>query len=181
MSARDVFRVLRTPVTLAVLLVVLGYGAWWGYKSVLTVPVSTANACVSQTLSQLLPTQVTVRVLNGGDTKGLASEVAKNLKARGYKVATIGNTDEVITTPVIIGATIDSPAVKLVATNFPQATVRADNRNDGTVDVLIGQNNASLMPATGYSSALPLPGGSACLTKTTPTPSPSASPTVAKT
>ncbi len=181
MSARDVFRVLRTPVTLAVLLVVLGYGAWWGYKSVLTVPVSTANACVSQTLSQLLPTQVTVRVLNGGDTKGLASEVAKNLKARGYKVSTIGNTNEVIATPVIVGATVDSPAVKLVASNFPSATLRADNRNDGTVDVLIGQNNASLMPSAGFSSAMPLPGGTACLPKTIPTPSPSATPTAVTT
>lgn len=181
MSARDVFRVLRTPVTLAILLVVLGYGAWWGYKSVLTVPVSTANACVAQTLSQLLPTQVTVRVLNGGDTKGLASEVAKNLKARGYKVSTIGNTDEVIGTPVIVAATVDSPAALLVASNFPGATVRADNRNDGTVDVLIGQNNPSLMPAAGYSSAMPLPGGTACLPKSTATPSPSATPTVVKT
>jgi hypothetical protein len=72
--------------------------------------------------------------------------------------------------------------VKLVASNFPSATLRADNRNDGTVDVLIGQNNASLMPATGYSSAIPLPGGTACLPKSaTPTPTPSATPTAVKT
>lgn len=172
MTAHDVFRVLRTPVTLVVLLVVLGYGAWWGYKSVLTVPVSTANACVSQTLSQLVPTQVTVRVLNGGDTKGLASEVARNLKARGYKVTTIGNTDETITTPVIVGATADSPAVMLVASNFTGATTRADNRNDGTVDVLIGANEANLMPSTGYATSVPIPNGTACLPRTTSSPSP---------
>lgn len=181
MTVRDVFRMLRTPVTLALLLVVLGYGAWWGYKSVLTVPVSTANACVSQTLSQLLPTQVTVRVLNGGDTKGLATDVAKALKARGYKVSAVGNTDEAVTTPVIVGASVDSPAVKLLAGNFPTATVRADNRIDGTVDVLIGTKTPDFMPASGFPSAIAIPNGSACLPKSTPTPSSATpSPTAAK-
>lgn len=180
MSARDVFRMLRTPVTLALLLVVLGYGAWWGYKSVLTVPVSTANACVSQTLNQLLPTQVTVRVLNGGDTKGLATDVAKALKARGYKVSAVGNTDEAVTTPVVVGGSVDSPAVKLVAGNFTGATLRADNRIDGTVDVLIGTKTPDLMPASGYPSAIEIPNGSACLPRVTTTPSVTPTPSATK-
>ena len=180
MSFRQVIRWLRTPVTLVVLLVVLGYGAWWGYKAVLTVPVSTLNACVSQPVTQLTPDKVTVRVLNGGDVKGYASEVAKVLKARGYNISVVSNTSEAITTPVIVGGTVDSPAVKLVASNFPGATLRADNRNDGTVDVLIGAKSDKTIPTTGFSTSVPVPNGNVCLPKsqsspTSPIPSPTAS------
>jgi hypothetical protein len=184
-SVRDVIRWLRTPVTLVVLLVVLGYGAWWGYKAVLTVPVSTANACVTQPVAQLTPDKVTVRVLNGGDLKGYATEIAKALKARGYNIAVVSNTNETITTPVIIGATVDLPAVKLVASNFPAATLRGDNRNDGTVDVLVGEKTDKTMPATGFATAVPVPDGNACLPKSqlvsgSPSPSGSGSPTAKK-
>lgn len=182
MSARDVIRWMRTPVTLVVLLVVLGYGAWWGYKAVLTVPVSTINACVSQPVTQLTPDKVTVRVLNGGDVKGYATEVAKILKARGYNISVVSNTSETITTPVIVGGSIDLPAVKLVASNFPEATLRADNRNDGTVDVLVGAKTDKTIPTAGWATAVPVPNGKACLPKgqassTSPTPAPSASAT----
>jgi hypothetical protein len=177
-SVRDVIRLLRTPVTLVVLLVVLGYGAWWGYKAVLTVPVSTANACVSQPVSQLTPDKVTVRVLNGGDVKGYATEVAKALKARGYNISVVSNTNEAITTPVIVGGSVDSPAMKLVASNFPGATLRADNRNDGTVDVLVGDKTDKTMPATGFATAVPVPNGNACLPKSAvSSATPSGSPT----
>lgn len=181
MSFRQVIRWLRTPVTLFVLLVVLGYGAWWGYKAVLTVPVSTLNACVSQPVTQLTPDQVTVRVLNGGDVKGYATEIAKVLKARGYNIAVVSNTNETITTPVIVGATAESPAVKLVASNFPEATIRPDNRNDGTVDVLVGAKTDKTIPATGFASSVPVPNGNACLPKSQGSATPSATPAASKT
>ncbi len=174
-------RWLRTPVTLAVLLVVLGYGAWWGYKAVLTVPVSTINACVSAPVTQLMPDQVTVRVLNGGDVKGFATEVAKILKARGYNISVVSNTSEVVTTPVIVAGTVDSPAVKLVASNFPEATLRADNRNDGTVDVLLGIKTDKTIPDKGFATAMPVPNGQACLPKDQPSASPSQTPTASPT
>ena len=182
MSFRQVIRWLRTPVTLVVLLVVLGYGAWWGYKAVLTVPVSTVNACVSEPVTQLTPDKVTVRVLNGGDIKGYATEVAKVLKARGYNISVVSNTSETITSPVIVGGTVDSTAMKLVASNFPEATLRADNRNDGTVDVLIGAKTDKTLPATGFSTAFPVPNGKACLPKSQISAgSPSATPTASVT
>ncbi len=168
--------------TLVVLLVVLGYGAWWGYKAVLTVPISTANACVSRPVTELTPDKVTVRVLNGGDIRGYATEVAKVLKARGYNIAVVSNTSEAITTPVIVGGSVYLPAVKLVASNFPGATLRADNRNDGTVDVLVGAKTDQTLPTAGYATAVPVPNGQACLPKSeissgSPTPVPSASAT----
>lgn len=177
MTANEVIRMVRVPVTLVILLVILGAGAWWGYKAVLTTPVSTANACVSQPVEQLTPNKVTVRVLNGGDTKGYATEVAKALKARGYSISVISNTSEVITTPVIVGGSVDLPAVKLVASNFPEATLRADNRNDGTVDVLIGTKSDKTLPDTGFATAMPVPNGSACLPKSQVSPTATPTPT----
>lgn len=182
MSFRQVIRWLRTPVTLVVLLVVLGYGAWWGYKAVLTVPISTANACVSLPVTQLTPDKVTVRVLNGGDVKGYATEVAKTLKARGYNISVVSNTNETIVTPVIVGGSVDAPAMKLVASNFPEATLRADNRNDGTIDVLVGAKTDKTIPATGFATAVPVPNGKACLPKSaSSSASPSATPAASAT
>lgn len=182
MSFRDVIRFLRTPVTLGVLLVVLGYGAWWGYKAVLTVPISTINACISQPVTQLTPDKVTVRVLNGGDVKGYATEVAKVLKARGYNISVVSNTNETITTPIIVGGSVDAPAMKLVASNFPEAQLRADNRNDGTIDVLVGAKTDKTLPATGFATAVPVPNGKACLPKSqSSSASPSATPAASAT
>jgi len=180
-SFRQVIRWLRTPVTLFVLLVVLGYGAWWGYKAVLAVPISTVNACVSQPVAQLIPDQVTVRVLNGGDVKGYATEVAKVLKARGYNISVVSNTSEAIAAPIIVGGSIDLPAVKLVASNFPEATLRADNRNDGTVDVLIGAKTDKTLPAAGFATSIAVPNGKACLPKSQGSTTPSATPTASVT
>ncbi len=181
MSFLKVIRWLRTPVTLFVLLVVLGYGAWWGYKAVLTVPISTINACVSQAVAQLTPDKVTVRVLNGGDVKGYATEVAKVLKTRGYNISVVSNTSEAIVAPIIVGGTIDLPAVRLVASNFPEATLRADNRNDGTVDVLIGAKTDKTLPTTGFASSIAVPNGKACLPKSQGSTTPSATPSASKT
>ena len=75
-----VFRIVRTPLTLLILLGVLCYGAWWGYTNVLKpVPALPPEPCVEQSLpnSQLRSTQVTVSVFNGGDRRGLAGDVGR--------------------------------------------------------------------------------------------------------
>ena len=139
MTVRDVWRWIRTPLTLLVLLGVLGYGAWWGYRTVLTAgnpkgPVT----CVTQSAKVVVPSQVTVRVLNGGTVRGFAGDVAKTLRERGYKVSVVGNTDEQVGNVVVVGADLTSPEVVLVASNFAGVTLRADARADHTVDVLLG-------------------------------------------
>jgi hypothetical protein len=104
-------------------------------------------------------------VLNGGDVKGYATEVAKVLKGRGYNISVVSNTNETVTTPVVVGGSVDSPAMKLVASNFPEATLRADNRNDGTIDVLVGAKTDKTIPATGFATSMPVPDGKVCLPK----------------
>ncbi len=176
MTVRHVWHLVRTPLTLLILLGVLAYGAWWGYKTVLTAgdpkgPVT----CVTQSAQVVTPSQVTVRVLNGGTVRNFASDVAKALRDRGYKVSAVGNTDEQVGNVVVVGATEKAPEVILVASNFANVTVRADNRTDHTVDVLLGQKPEGFMPPTGYQTAVPVPGGSVCLpSQSTPTPAASA-------
>lgn len=136
-----VFRIVRTPLTLLVLLGVLCYGAWWGYTNVLA-PVEPLppDPCVQQTLpnSQLKSAQVTVSVFNGGDRRGLAGDVGRSLRGKGFRVLKTTNTGENIKQTVIVGANAKNPEVVLVKAFFKEATVRVDKRTDGTVDVLVG-------------------------------------------
>ena len=136
-----VFRIVRTPLTLLVLLGVLCYGAWWGWNNVIAkVPPLPPEPCVKQTLpnSQLRSTQVTVNVYNGGDRRGLAGDVGRALRDKGFRVQRTSNTGENIKQTVIVGANAKNPEVVLVKAFFKDSTVRADKRTDGTVDVLVG-------------------------------------------
>lgn len=137
-----VLRALRTPVTLLVLLAVLGLAAWWGYKQVMTpIPPTPPTPCVPQAVESglLQSTQVTVRVLNGGGKRGLAGEVAGQLRTSGFIVSNVGNTDESIEQTVIVVQSKDNPEAKLVLEFFPKSVVREDPaRVDHGVDVLLG-------------------------------------------
>ena len=136
-----VFRIVRTPLTLLFLLGVLCYGAWWGYTNVIApVPDLPPPPCVEQSLpnNQLRSAQVTVSVYNGGDRRGLAGDVGRSLREKGFRVLKTGNTGENIKETVIVGAGAKNPEVILVKGFFKDATIRADKRTDGTVDVLVG-------------------------------------------
>lgn len=140
-----VFRIVRTPLTLLILLGILCYGAWWGYTNVLK-PVDPLppEPCVEQSLanSQLRSSQVIVSVYNGGDRRGLAGDVGRALRDKGFRVQRTANTGEKIKQTVIVGANAKNPEVLLVKGFFKDATVRVDKRTDGTVDVLVGDKYA---------------------------------------
>jgi len=136
-----VFRIVRTPLTLLVLLGVLAYGAWWGYTNVLKpLPPPAADPCVEQkvTKGQLTTGQVTVSVYNGGQRRGLAGDVGRALRERGFKLQRTANTGEKIGVTVIIGAAAKNPEVLLVSGFFRGAVIKADKRKDRSVDVLVG-------------------------------------------
>jgi len=136
-----IFRIVRTPITLLLLLGVLCYAAWWGYTNVLR-PISPAPAqpCVDQSLTkgQLKSSQVTVKVFNGGNKRGLAGDVGRALRGRGFNVVRTTNTAEKISKTVIVGADPKNPEVLLVKGFFKGAVVKGDKRADHTVDVLVG-------------------------------------------
>ncbi len=136
-----IFRIVRTPVTLLILLAVLLYGAYWGYTNVIRkVPPLPPDPCVTQTVAegQLKANQVTVSIFNGGDRKGLAGDVGRSLRGKGFRVAKTTNTNEKIQKTVIVGADAKNPEVLFVKTFFKDATVRSDKRPDHSVDVLVG-------------------------------------------
>jgi LytR cell envelope-related transcriptional attenuator len=136
-----IFRMARTPVTLLILFGVLLYGAWWGYSNIIKpIPPLPPVPCVDQVVEkgQLKSSQVVVRVYNGGDRRGLAADVGRSLRGRGFRVTVTTNTVEKIKKTVIVGAGVDNPEVKFVKTFFKEAQVRSDNRVDRTVDVLVG-------------------------------------------
>ncbi len=136
-----IFRVVRTPLTLLVLLGVLAWGAWWGYRNVIRpVPAPAPNPCVTQSLAkgQLKSSQITISVYNGGDRVGLAGDVGRTLRGKGFKVPRTTNTNEKIQKTVILGADAKNPEVLFVKTFFKDAVVRSDKRADRSVDVLVG-------------------------------------------
>jgi hypothetical protein len=178
---RKVLRAISTPLTLLILLGILGYGAWWGYKTVTAeVPPPPATPCVTMGIEDLTPASVTVNVYNGGDLRGLASSIGKALREGGFIVGTVGNTDTRVRATVIVGASRYSPEVTLVASWFVDPEIMEDGRIDHTVDVLVGNeyDQGSGMVENPPTS-VPVTSGNVCLPETptpTPTPEPSDEP-----
>ena len=176
MTAAKVWRFVKTPLMLIILLAILASGAWWGYKGVTKAAETTPPpACVTMRLSQLTPQHVIVNVLNGGSHRGLAAAVAKELRAGGYNVQTVGNTTTKTTQTTIIGFERMSPEVQLVAGWFNNPVIQADGRSNHTVDVILGADDSPLRadPPT----TLTIESNQVCVAQTTPaTPSPTPTP-----
>jgi hypothetical protein len=168
-----IFRIVRTPITLLILLGVLLYGAWWGYRNVIQpVPKVPPPPCVEQAVEkgQLKASQVSIKVYNGGDRRGLAGDVSRSLKRKGFKVIKTDNTVEKIQKTVVVGAQAKNPEVLFVRSFFKDAVVRADKRTDGSVDVLVGNkyggfNNDAKPTYTVKTKTV-------CLPSETPSPTP---------
>ena len=170
MSARQVWRLVRTPLTLLVLLGVLGFGAYWGYENVMRPPPPVpVEPCVPQEVEdELESSQVIVRIFNGGAERGKASEVGQALEAAGFTVRSVGNTDEAVTVTTVVGVSAEDPAVELTLGHFEDAEARPDSRADGTVDVLLGSEYDGMVEDAPES--IEIEGDSVCL-PATPTPS----------
>lgn len=139
-----VFRIIRTPLTLLILLAILCYGAWWGWNNIVAPPKKTPPPpCVPTKVTDkaLKTSQVTVRVYNGGDKKGLAGDVTRDLRAKGFNALDPANTDQTIGVTVIVGNAAKNPEVRLVKSFFGGAKIKADGRTDHTVDVMVGNND----------------------------------------
>lgn len=147
---RQVIRVLKTPVTLIILLAILGYGAVWGYNQV-TLPANRKEAsCVAVDVGgKLTPDRVTVRVLNGGTQGGLAKTTAFRLRQKGFHVVFWNNSDERVPNPVVVGSSADDPEVRLLQQFFTDATTKGDGRGDHVVDVILTDQDSFIKDAVG--------------------------------
>lgn len=165
-----------TPVTLILLLLVLGWGLWWGWEQ-LTQPavIKPPDPCVTYSASVLTSSQVTVKVFNGGQTAGRAGQITEQLKNKGFVTKSPANTTEVVDHTIVIGSAADAPAVQLVLAFFPEAEARGDGRTDGTVDVLVGDNFPGFND--GAPTEIGVPGGTVCIPgANVPTPEPAPEP-----
>lgn len=137
------FRLIATPIVLLALLGLLLWAGSWGWRE-LTAPIPTPEPtpCVTQPVDMVTPANVSVRVLNGGFTGGLAGKASKHLESAGFTILTVGNTDERIKTTVIRGNIQNDAALELTASYFSGAMVEYDQRVDGTIDVLVGSEFA---------------------------------------
>ena len=176
---RQVIRVIKTPVTLIILLAILGYGAMWGYQHVTMPDNRKVETCVMTDVgANLTPDKVTVRVLNGGEKGGLAKLMAGFLRAHGFRVIYYNNSDERVPNTVVVGSSVDDPEVTLMLGFFTGSTAKGDGRADHVVDVILGDQDTHIeepvasVPVTGPVCLPPIP---AATVSATPTPSPSSS------
>jgi hypothetical protein len=181
---RQVIRVIKTPVTLIILLAILGYGAAWGYQHATMPDTRKETTCVMTDVgTKLTPDRVTVRVLNGGTSGGLAKLMAGFLRAHGFRVIYYNNSDERVPNTVVVGNSVDDPEVKLMLGFFTGSTARGDGRADHVVDVILGdkdthiENPVASIPVTG---PVCLPAITSSTVSATPSPSPSPSPSKKK-
>ena len=105
------------------------------------------------------PDTVTVNVYNTTATPGLAGEVAEALKERGFVVETVGNSTvnrEGMTAIILSGPTGESAAFTLQQ-QIPGTQYIQDDREDSSVDVVIGSAYDSLVPVEKAQAAPPGP------------------------
>ncbi len=175
MNVRKVIRVLKTPVTLLLLLGMLGYGAYWGYKQVTTNTTRAEATCVEQDVGkELTSDKISVRVLNGGQQGGAAKRTRFVLLSFGYHIVSYGNSDREVSVVTVVGNSADDPEVRLVAEAFTgDVATEGDGRADHVVDVIL-PTKFEMLKTRPTSIAVD---GPVCLPAITTTASESASPT----
>jgi hypothetical protein len=179
---RQAIRVLKTPVTLIILLAILGYGAMWGLEhATMSMPTQTATCVATDVGKVLKPNRVTVRVLNGGTNGGLAKRTALYLRAYGFHVIYWNNSEEKVLNTVIVGNADSDPEVKLVQQFFTGSTTKGDSRADHVVDVILGDKDTSIKdPVFGIPVSGPVCLPPIATASESAIPTPSASPTATK-
>lgn len=130
---------IATPILLLGLLGLLVWGGLWGWRN-LTAPLPTPEPtpCVSYTTDLVVASDVYVRVLNGGYTRGLAERAASHLRDFEYNVINVGNTDEQVGVTIVRGGQESQPGMRLVQSHFLDSELEYDDRVDGTIDLLLG-------------------------------------------
>lgn len=176
---REIVRLIRTPLTLLALTGLVAFGGLWGYRNATAeIPPRPPEPCVMTDVGgTLTPQAVTVRTLNAGLRGGLAKRVSTELRASGFYVVKVNNTEERLLKTVIVGNSADDPEVKLVAGFFKNAERQGDGRVDHVVDVLLGDDYSGTATKPVRSISVP---GPVCLpampgsatTQASPQPSP---------
>jgi hypothetical protein len=115
------------------------------------------------------PASVTVDVLNGTGTTGLAGTVAGQLRAQGFTVGTVGNEAAPVTSSVVRYGPNSLERARTVAASVPGAVLQASTSIGDAVQLVIGPGYSTVVPVrVGPPAAAP-----------SPTPVPAATPKAA--
>ncbi len=92
------------------------------------------------------PAQVTVDVLNGTGTTGLAATVADSLRAEGFGVGSVGNEPGTVNESVVRHGPNAVEQARTVAAAVPGAVLQPSDAIGDTVQLVIGPGFASVVP-----------------------------------
>lgn len=163
-----------------VVLIVLGagvtaagvYSGWWEWPLVGSADSGTekvGDPCPTPTVTAAAAKDVTVRVLNSTDRRGLAGAVAAELRKRGFDVSQVGNdaADVTVAEPAQVRHGPEAvPAARTVAAQIPGAVLVADGREGFVVDLSLGtayQNLATVEQAATLTTPVPGPSPAGCV------------------
>ena len=120
----------RNRLLLLLLLATLGVGAWFGWQALRgddnAAVRSSGTPCVQPTHppAPAAAHSVHVRVLNGTNRAGLAHDVAQRLRARGLRIAGVGNSPRRSPVTTINHATADLAAALTVAEQLTASSLQ---------------------------------------------------------
>jgi hypothetical protein len=96
----------------------------------------------------ITPAQVTVNVLNGTGTTGLAATVAEALQAQGFGVGTVGNEPGTVNQSVVRHGPNAGEHARTVAAAVPGAVLQPSDAIGDTVQLVIGPGYTTVVPVT---------------------------------
>lgn len=169
-----------------VVLIVLGlgvtaagvYSGWWEWPLGRddTGTETVGEPCPSPTVTAAAAEDVTLRVLNSTDRRGLAGAVAAELRERGFDVSQVAN-DAADVTVEESAQVRHGPeallAARTVAAQIPGAVLVDDGREGFVVDLSLGtayQNLASVDEAAALTTPVPGPSPAGCVSVVPTTP-----------
>lgn len=122
------------------------------------------------------PSAVTVNVYNGTTISGLAGTAAGQLRERAFAVRDIGNRDPISTamSAIIISGEGGRANAFTVQRTIPNSVYVADEREDRTVDVVLGESYAGIVPPEAVDIT---PAGLTCAPEAGATTAPAPAPT----
>ncbi|MSS00260.1 LytR family transcriptional regulator [Arthrobacter sp. BL-252-APC-1A] len=105
------------------------------------------------------PESVTVNVYNTTATPGLAGQVAEALKTRGFAIGVVGNStvNREGMTAIILSGPEGEPGAFTIQQQIPDTQYIQDDREDASVDVVLGSGYSDLIPLETAQAAAPGP------------------------
>jgi LytR cell envelope-related transcriptional attenuator len=156
-------RHLRTAITMLVLAFFVAFAGWYAWNTIsdpqqaAVDTATTAPTCIPALPADApAPADIRLNVYNATARNGLASSTAGALRERGFAILDVANdpTGKTITGTAEVRAGADnSAAAAVVVVQVAGAVFVADNRTDGTVDLVVGDAFIELAPV----GAIPQP------------------------